>query len=121
MKHAICTAADEEGRLLPEAAESRKRWGCDKPKSEDAPLVSAEELETELPLLRCPHKEAIPRVGHLLPYLELAHERGFLPAGGALLDQTADFVTALVLYGKIRARVEHELAAERRQRESIKV
>lgn len=106
---------------MPEAIESRKRWGCDEPKGEDAPLVSAAELETDLPLLRCPHKEAIPRVGHLLPYLELAHERGFLPASGALLDQTADFVTALVLYGRVRARVEHELAAERRHQNAIKV
>lgn len=121
MKCEMCNTRDDEGSLLPACKANRKRWACDKPIPEgEPPLVSARELETGLPLMRCPWAEAVPRMRHALPFLELAHTNGHLPVAGGMLDQSADFVAALVLYGKVRARVEQELMEDARQKQRIK-
>ena len=121
MKCSRCNTRDDENRLLPECVASRKRWACDEPIPEDKPpLVPADQLETTLDLRRCPWAEAVPNVRHALPYLELAHTQHLLPVPGGTLDQSADFVAALVLYGKLRARVESEQMEEARQKQRIK-
>ena len=121
MKCAACSERDDEGRLLERCVENRKRWACDAPIPEgEKPLLSEEEMETTLPLRRCPWAEAVPRMRPVLPFLELAHEQGHLPAAGGMLDQTADFKEALIRYGSLKARIEREAIEEAENRSRIK-
>lgn len=121
MNCAACSQRDEEGQLEERCKENRKRWACDAAIMDgERPLKTAEEMETALPLTRCPWAEAVPRMRNALPYLKLAHDQGFLPAEGGMLDQTADFQRGLLLYSRLMGRVEAEAMAEQQSRNSIK-
>jgi len=121
MDCARCTERDDGGRLLPTCEANRKRWACDAPFPKDGPpLVSAEDMGTQLDLWRCPHAEAVPNVQSALPYLALAHNNGLLPVDGGTLDQSAEFNAALLVYGRVVAKVEAEKIAEAKQQNAMK-
>ena len=120
MKCSACSQRDEDGQLEERCVENRKRWACDERIADgDKPLKTADELETDLPLMRCPWAEAVPNMTPILPFLRLAHEQGFLPAEGGMLDQTADFSRGLLLYGRLMQRVEAEQLAEQQDKSRI--
>lgn len=121
MNCAACSQRDEEGQLEERCKDNRKRWACDAAILEgEKPLKTAKEMETALPLMRCPWAEAVPRMSQALPYFKIAFEHGVLPSAGAMLDQTADFQRGLLLYSRLMGRVEAEAIAEQNSKNRIK-
>jgi hypothetical protein len=100
----ICQQKDESGDLTLQAVGSRKRWGCDAATELDLFRVP-DGAGGWVGVRRCPWAQAVPQWSPVIQYLSFAAEHGVFPVAGGMLDQTASFLRALVIYKAELARL----------------